>query len=174
MIWPALMLFVAGGCSTVERVIRVERSEIQSRLDARFPIEKERLMVQVKLENPVVVLEPGSDRIGMQLDVSVTAPVPIGSTRGQGRVSGVLSYKRMDGAFFFTAPRIETLTLEGKTPEEVDRLRGPIEWIAGVSLTVFPVYSLDRSNYKEAAASLVLKDVSVADGGLEIEMGLGR
>ncbi len=166
-------LLVLSGCSYTHTVIRIEGSEIQQRLDERFPIQKKRLMIETRLENPVVLLEPGSDRIGLQLDVSITPPQPLKPLSGRGSVSGKLSYKRIDGAFFFTEPRLETLTLDGKTPDEVTKWREPVEWVTGKALEILPVYRLDREDLKQAAASIVLQDVRVEDGGLNVTLGIG-
>ena len=174
MRWMMVCVFGAMGCAASNTVIRIEQDAIQQRLDARFPVEKTRLLTKVTLDHPVVVFQQGSDRIGLKLNVTVAPPSPIQAVRGQGQITGLLSYTATEGAFYFQEPRVDNLTIDGKTPEEAKALRAPVEWVTGTVLAVHPVYTLDRTDYKELAASLVLRDVRVQEGALEVEMGVGR
>ena len=69
--WLGLIVCASGllGCGSATITISVEREQLQERLDARFPAQREAFLSSVTLENPTVILRDGSDRIGVDLDI---------------------------------------------------------------------------------------------------------
>jgi hypothetical protein len=123
----ALALALALGCSGTDGLLSFEltRDDIQKRLDAKFPIEKEKLFVKVVLADPRVLLEPGKDSIGIDLEVTVDAPA-LEPRSGRLAARGRLSYDAEKQAFFLREPSIERIDLGSLKPEHADRARKAI------------------------------------------------
>jgi hypothetical protein len=173
LVLTAAVALLTADCSrdTGTVTVTVSREELQQRVDERFPIEYDRLLARVTLTNPEVILEPGRDHIGLDMDVAVQVPVS-GRMSGGLRVQAGLSYRREEKAFYLRDLSIERLQVEGMDGEWPAKVVRPIELAASKALTVFPVYTLKRRNIRELTAEHVLRSVAVRDGGLHVELGI--
>jgi len=156
-------------------VVELTQEQIQTELDARFPVEKGHLLVLVlTLSEPEVVLPEGSERItfGLSANVSIGVGEKPKSLGGRGTVSTALRYNPENFSFYSTEPVIEQLEIQGIPVKYVDI----VNRIAGRALCErldrAPVYTLKENRLKELAARLVLKGVTVKNGRLVIILGI--
>jgi len=177
LLGAALAVFILGGGIAIgwwgaqgfstEVAIDIDRTQIQQRVDERFPQKSCALMVAcLTLSKPEVALDEGSPRIGLAADVLVQ----LGHRQMPGRVafSGALRYVRYQGDFFLDDVRVDDLKLDGFPPElaEVIRLRGP----AAIrrALEGQPVYTIKSDSAKAALLKLAVRDVRVVDGKVRV------
>lgn len=133
--------------------------------------DKEKLFVKVVLADPRVLLEPGEDSIGIDLQVTIDAPA-LEPRTGRLAARGRISYDAEKKAFFLRDPSIERIDLGSLKPEHADKVGRAIETVARGALEVFPVYSFEGRNLEELTAAHVLRDVAVRDGKLVAKLGL--
>lgn len=160
-----------GGGGDAPLTIELSREDLQKRVDAKFPVEKEKFLSKVVLSEPKVVLEPGRDDIGIDLKVTLDLPM-LDPYTGRVVASGDLSYVREEKAFYLRNPELREVELEGLPPEHVERAKKPIEAVAKAALEVFPVFEFEQRNLKEVAAEHVLRRVTVREGKVIAEIGM--
>ena len=166
MVLATALLLFACSKDRPTVTITVKKSDIQQRLDAKFPVTKSKFLSDVTLKNPRVVLEDGSDTIGLDLDVEVAVPV-LGKFTGSLRASGKISYEFEDKAFYLLEPSVEKITIDGLPEDKLEKARKPIEVVAANYLRAHPVYEFKGRNLKELTAEYVLRSVLVESGELK-------
>jgi len=167
----ALLCSTMAGCRSSTVTVRLSREDIQRRLDPAFPVSQEILLTRLVFEHPKVILNDGSDRIGVGLDVRVEIPV-LGPRSGSVTLSGGLDYRREQKAFFLRDPKLDQVEVGGLTAAELAPIRGSLESVARGALTVLPIYELRERNAAESTAERVLRRVWVKDGYVYAELGL--
>lgn len=187
----ALVLLALAGCSTKSsRTISLDRNTIQAGLAAYFPLSSDKLgdgarkPLRLTLTDPDVLLESGSDHLGLRVRVHVEflekngpplPPLPDGgppkALTGTIVVRGAISYQPEKAAFFYSNPTLHELTFPQLPPQFETPVRELAEALLAKHLQANPIYTLPDSDLKSRAAKLVLKAVTVRDGKLEIELG---
>src|SRR5512143_3350732 len=82
------------------------RETIQAQLASRFPVERAAGFWAVRVEDPVLSLDAGTNRIGLTLAITAAGLVPTGrgvgmrSITGRAGVEGQLVYRSEEGAFY--------------------------------------------------------------------------
>lgn len=156
-------------------VVTIPEAEIQQKLDAKLPLTKSYfLLLQITLDNPRVHLENGTDRINAGLDIVLNLkvdnnPKPLG---GSVDVSGGIRYVASRGEFFLTEPDIEQLRIQGIPDKYLAKAEQAITKALAHYYQDNPIYTLQRTNLKQAAARLVLQEVIVENKALVITLGI--
>jgi hypothetical protein len=164
------------GCSITREgvVIEMTPEEIQERLEKAFPIKETYLVVfQLTLADPEVELTEGSDRIGFGLSAGTNVRVDGKDVTGRAKMTAGLRYDRDKGALYLTDPRVETLKFSMLPEEYEDEVLAAANLAARKYLKEYEVYELDRADFKQAMARMVLKDVVVSEGVLKMVFGPG-
>jgi hypothetical protein len=175
----ALTLSSCGGGFT--KTLTFTRDEIQSKVEEKFPIKRTATVVTLVLNDPNIVLEDGSDQIGLKANVNGKLPgsglgglLGIGDDDHKGSiyVEGGIEYEPVEGTFYFTKGKIRELSIEG-FPEQI---QDPISKLADLAvkdnLSKVPLFTLDTKDMKEKAAKFFLKKARVKNGKLEVIVGL--
>jgi hypothetical protein len=150
--------------------LELTREHLQELIASRFPIRRGD-RVTLTLKDPIVRLEEGSDRIGIELTVSA------GFTRetaldSRWLVDGELSYDRERAEFFLYNPDIRSRE-SGKESDSPGLLRRFIaKAVLARTFSKLPIYRLKETVAGHSLARLLLKSVRVRDGKLLIELGL--
>ena len=158
-----------------EYTFRFTEAELQEKLAERLPISKTYLFIfEVVLDEPRLALVEGSNRVNAGLDVTLNIyindePQPLG---GELDVSGGVRYDAAEGQFFLTDPIIENLQVQGIPTRYTDRVNSVLTKAVGEYYADRPIYTLDKSNVKTAAAKLVLKNVVVENSVLIVTLGV--
>ena len=172
----ALAALAAGVCgSCASGVFRKElvfhREELQKKIEREFPLQKKKSLITATFSEPAVLLDEGSDRMGIGLAVKVALP---GGKNFHGNVEadGELQYKPENGELFVFNSRVHQLQI----PELPDRYRGPVQEVVARAvkhyLSSVLIYQLKQDDFKHSLARLVLKSVRVEEGNLVVEIGL--
>ncbi len=149
------------------------QGEIQQRLESAFPMEKTFLgFLNIKIQNPRVILQDGSKRIGFQAD-------EISNLNWNGKplcatalMSGELRYDATLGQIFLDDFRIDAIKAEGLKEEYASQLKSTATQLAQEYLKRRPVYTLTDTDLKIQAARLLLKNVTVEKGMVRVVLGL--
>jgi hypothetical protein len=176
-----LLLLIAAGAAAVfflreqEYAVVVSQEEIQARLDGAFPIERQYLLVlSLRLSDPEVRLQPGSDRIHMQMRATASAG-PVGrNLQGGGRISGRLRYDASTREVYLDDSIVEELEVEGVPQEYRGRLVEIANLGVGQGLDRRPVYTLDQEFLDQIPGPIELRAIRVEDGRVRLLFGIGR
>lgn len=96
------------------RDVRIPLSKLQAGVERRFPLQNKAMeLLDVRLSNPQLSLQPDSERVGLRLDLSVAPPFIKQSWRGSMAVSGRLSLDVGRGAVFLVEPRLDQVQIDG-------------------------------------------------------------
>ena len=151
----------------------ITQSEIQERLDSKFPITKTYLFIfDIEYSNPKVILDPVSNRILATLDAKTLFKVNGVQYAGSSTVSGSLRYKADESAFYIDKAKVEKIDIGNIPSKYADKVDGAASAILCHYLQSYPVYVIKDSNLKLRAAKVVLRDIKVQSGALVITLGL--
>ena len=173
-----LMALMAGTYyyfSGKEYIVRLSESDIQRKLEEKLPLTKTYLfIIQVTLNNPRVHLENGSRRVNAGLDVifNITLnnhPKPIGGTVD---ASAGIFYLAEKGQFFLTNPVVEKLEVQGIPRQYTDKANMALTKALAEYYAKHPIYTLQTTNAKHAAAKMILKNVIVENKQLVVTLGI--
>ena len=158
-----------------EYVVRIPESQIEEALEKKLPLTKTYLfIIDVTLKNPRVDLENGSDRVAGGMDVVFNIkvngnPKPFG---GGIDLSGNVSYSPEGGEFYLLDPVIEHFSVQGIAEGIQPRVNKAIAKALSDYFNSNPIYTLKRSDIKQAAAYAVLKGVVVEGNDLVVILGI--
>lgn len=154
--------------------LRISEQQIRQKLAEKLPLEKTYLyLFELTLENPRVDLLEDTGRIAAGLDIRlrIKGGAEDQVLRGTVDASGTLRYTAAEGQFYLTNPEIERLSVTGLPEKRAAQLRSVIETALSEYYADNPVYQLKSDDIKQAAAKLVLKNVSVDGNDLVVTMG---
>lgn len=156
-------------------LVIISDSQIRETINAKMPLQKTYFFIfDVTLSNPRVVLEEASDRVNAGLDVDLNIkidnnPNPLG---GEVDISGAVTYNAGKGEFFLIEPKIEHLDFQGLNEKYRDKAISATT----VALTAYfennPIYTLKKSELKQATARMILKKVEVKNKALMVTLGI--
>jgi hypothetical protein len=165
------------GCNLTREgyVIKITPEQIQEKLDAKFPISKQYLVLfNLTLKDPEVMLKEGSNRIGFGLSATTNVIVNDTDLEGRAHVTAGVHYDPEQGLLSLVDPLVEKLDISLLPDEYHDEAMAAAGIAAKEYLDDYEVYRLDESDFKERLAKLAIKSVMVQDGVLKITLGFGE
>lgn len=156
----SFVLCLTFSCTSNEKKILVPSNIISERLRKIFPIEKKLLIGQLVLENPNVYFK--ENMLGIEMDV-------IGSilkSELKGKVSFLANPFYEDGKFFLKNFKFDDLQFEKNEIDKQNDLVGFIEGMISSQLYKFPIYELNKADFKESLASIFLERVEIDSSNL--------
>lgn len=157
-----LLLFTS--CAARLRVT-MTAPEIERELSKSFPVKSTISVLNIELSDPRVVLQPGSDRIGLKL--TAAASVAVIRATGSVTVSGKLRYRPEDGQFFLDEPEVTSLALPGLPETQQPIVLETVNTAVRATLPTVPIHKLE-----EGGQRLFLRAMRVEDGQVIAELGL--
>jgi hypothetical protein len=153
--------------------ITLTQTQLEEALGKRFPMRKSVLMLlDLRYENPRVKLTEGSDEIGFGVDIGTNLSANGVELRGSADLVTKLAYDAERAAFVLHEPRLVDLRVTGLSDERAARVRDAANLLAREQVAGIPVYTLRRTDAKQALARLTLKSTTVRSGVLVIEVGI--
>jgi hypothetical protein len=153
--------------------ITLTQAQLEGALAKRFPMRKSVLvLLEMSFENPRVKLTEGSDEIAFGVDVGTNVSSNGVDLRGSADFVTRLAYDAERATFAPHEPRLVDLRVSELTDERAARVREGANLLARRQIAGIPVYTLRRTDVKQALVRLVLKSTTVRAGVLVIEVGL--
>ena len=168
--------FVSGYLIFKDHVfeIVIEKSQIQDAVNSKLPFEKTYFLIfQAAIDSAQVILEDGSDRIGIDSAVKLNVVLNDSNEKlGCGLIgSGKIRYEKQDSSFYLDDLNIDNLSIQGM-PEKYHK---KVSAIAALLLKDHfarkPIYKLNQGSLKIQLARAVLKDVKIVNGKLYVYLG---
>ncbi len=161
--------------SNREYVFRFTENQLQGKLDAKLPFTRSYFLIfQVTVDNPRISLADESGRVRTGLDVTLNIrigdePKQLGGTVD---VSSRVKYVPEKGQFFLTDPMVEHLAIQGIPPRYSQDADAAITQALSAYYSEHPIYTLKRTDVKQAAARLVLKKFVIENHDLVVTLGI--
>jgi hypothetical protein len=166
---------LAGGCSSWrETTVRITEAELQERINKKFPITKShQFLGTVTYENPRIGLHRQDNRIEFGIDISLSN-IKINGNDLRGSVLMLASavYNSEKKALFLKDPQLQQFTLNGVPEQNVQMLRGLFMPAIEKLLKRKPVYRFKDQDSITNIAGMLVKDIRVRDGSVEIVWGI--
>lgn len=169
-----VIAIAAGGFFYLRRgyVYEISQADIQSRIEAQFPVEKCVLVFCIELDEPFVKLTDSETRIEFGSNALMEVAFSRQQYDGNAGFSGELSYSRGESAFYLRDSRLEYLRVNGVSEDHKKNLDQLATLLVADYLRANPIYSFRNTALELIAPWLELKDVDVRNGVLRIRLGL--
>lgn len=152
--------------------VRIRNDQIQEQLDKKFPIQKTHLLIfELTYKDPTVVLQEGTDRVTVKLNVELKIKGIETLFSGTVEATTGIDFDQETGNILLRDCEISRLQIEGIPAKYTDRVSTLASKVAKEILDRVPVYTLKAKDAKTAAAKLVLKDVVIDQGELVVTLG---
>jgi len=173
IVLAAVILMV--GCSSLGEVtVRITETQLQERLSKKFPITKtHQLLGTVTYENPQVTLRREDNRVEFGLEISVSnITVNNAALRCSAVMLASVDYNPEKKALFLTDPLLQQFVLNGAQQQDAQALSVLFMPAIEKLLKHKPVYCLKDQDGFENIASMLVKDIRVRKGCIEIVWGI--
>jgi hypothetical protein len=147
-------------------------TRIQSEIDKRggFPIEQSANdLAKVRVRNATLQLFPDENAIGLSIPVEVK--VPFSKFSGAATVSTVPEYVASEGAIYVTRLKVRQLKIPGLPSSMEEVVGNVVTQILDLSVQRYKVHELDKKDFGQSMARLILKDVKVHPEGVFFRLG---
>ncbi|MBP9778249.1 MAG: DUF1439 domain-containing protein [Rickettsiaceae bacterium] len=151
--------------------LEITEDELQSKITAMMPMEKNKFFITVTLSNPDVDLSVGNNEIGIFSHVEITAPGGVKGT-GRAKITGTLSYDPEKKEFFFKDPKIVSLEADKVPSTFIPKVKEIAQIAANNFLSTRPVYKLTDENLKHKLAKAALQSVKIENNQLLLELSV--
>lgn len=147
------------------------REYLQSQIVAAFPYEKRELLYTLAVRDPKLVLTDKSDRIGLSVNLEVSA---LGGKKMHGSLIAAagLRYDPVQTAFFLDNPRVTEVLIDGLPKSISSRIPGVATTALQGVLKGKPVYRLTETDAKSFLLRRTLKAVKINNGNVEATLGV--
>ncbi len=166
-------LIAAGGVWLYYRAttLVLTREDLQREVDRKFPIEKRELVAVVRLSEPRVLLNEGSDRIGLGVTVTLEAP-GIKPLSGHIEADGEVHYDPEQGTLFLDYARLEKLEAKGLSERDAKLAQEILNPLLNSALAHIPLYRLNPNDPRQARLRGTVKSLKVESGRVVIKFGV--
>lgn len=121
------------------------------------------------MRNASLLLFPDENAIGLTVPVEVK--VPFSKFTGSASVSTVPEYVASEGAIYVTQLRVRQLQIPGLPSSLAEIVSNVVTRILDVSVQRYKVHELDKEDFGQSMARLVLKEVKVHPQGVFFRLG---
>lgn len=169
---PALLaLLLLVSCATLlgPRQVTIPVERLQAALENRFPFNNRYLeLLDIRVSNPRVALQPDTNRILTSMDASVAPPFLERAWSGSLAISGQLRYDPVRNALVLAAPRVENFQLQGLDPAYADQVRRVGSLLAEQMLDGVTLYTFRPDQLRHAGTAFVPSEITARRGGLVV------
>jgi hypothetical protein len=142
------------------RDVSIPLSRLQAGVEKRFPLNNKVMeLFDVRLSNPKLSLQPGTDRaadrVVLNLDATVAPPIIRQSWRGNLSLSGRLSIDAVRSAVFINDPRLDQVAIEGVDGERQQQFGLLANALLNKSIRDVPVYHFRMEDLRYAGVQFV-------------------
>lgn len=138
-------------------------AELQEKVLKVMPLVKNTSFFSVELTNPVLTLAKDKNEIGLQLNVKLLT----GGLESSGytRLTGSLSYKAEDAAFYVTNMKVHEVQIEGMPDVFTPQIMQMAEQVVNPVLAKMPIYKL-KDDLTQTMIKAVLESIEVRNKAL--------
>jgi len=157
-------------CSTLigPRDVTVSLAKMQQGLERRFPIDKRVLsVVDVKLLNPQLSLQPEAGRVALAIDASVTPPF-MRQWRGNVQLSGHLVLNAQRDAVYLSQASVDKVSIAGMDEAQQRQFAKIASLLADQLMHETPIYTFKPDELRYAGVQFVPVSINTTSAGLVV------
>lgn len=167
----AAMLVACAHLAPDEREFVVGAERLSELLARRLKVEKNLLdVLYVSAGKPVVTLDPASQRLRVDLDLSVKHPFSSRPLTGRSALSGGLGFDASSLTVLLTEPRLERLEIDAVPPP----LREPVSRLSAALgrelLSSYPLLTLEPRQLAAQGQEYDVAGIEIVPQGLKIRL----
>jgi len=166
-----LAVFLLVSCATLlgPRQVEIPVARLQEALENRFPFNNRYLeLLDIRVTNPRVALQPDSNRILTSMDIAVAPPFLNRAWIGDLSISGRLQFAPARNALVLAEPRVETFNVQGLDPLYANQVRRIGSLLAEQMLESVPLYTFDPAQLRYAGTQFIPSAIDARPGGLVV------
>jgi hypothetical protein len=155
--------------------ISISESQINAAVAKSFPVSQTFLQViDLAYSNPRVTLRPGSERVQLEMDAKLSIKLLPGAKNLTGTtiIDSGIRYQADTRQFFLADPTVRKLEIDGMPRDYVDRVTQVAVELTRSRLEKEPIYTVEGPEAAMLATNLLVKDVRVRDGFVQVVLGL--
>ncbi len=151
--------------------VELSKGELQEYAEAYFPLQQVTPFSKLTYSKPSVVLNPKTNRIGLEVTVRAEMPgmIPV---EGRGQIDGKLEYRNETNQFYLHEPKINNIRFANTDYQLTSTIQQMVSNVSQQALPVIFVYELKDQDLREKMAKSVLKSVTVQHGKLLLDVTL--
>lgn len=172
-----IMTFLLSSCATLlgPREMEIPLARLQESISSRFPFNNRYLeLLDVRVTNPRVTLQPGSNRILTSMDTSIAPPFIRKSWNGNFAVSGQLKFDTARNALVLAEPRVEQFTVSGLDPLYANQIARIGGLLAEQLLKDVPLYTFRPEDLRYAGATFIPTGITTRPDALVVSFEPAR
>lgn len=150
------LALVLSSCATLlgPRDVEIPLARLQESIASRFPFNNRFLeLLDIRVTNPRVALQPDSNRILTSMDASVAPPFMNRSWTGNLSISGQLRVDPSRNALVLAEPRVETFNVNGLDPLYANQVTKVGSLLAEQLLKDIPLYTFRPEEFRTAGTT---------------------
>ena len=149
--------------------LEIAEPELQHRVAAMMPIQKQVLFFSVLIYEPKLDLIKSSNKIGVATNIEVVAP---DGSKGSGRISlsGTLQYISNSGEFYFNNPVIESIKITNIPEQFTPDIKQMAQLILTNAMATHPIYTLQDNDLRQKHLKSVLESIVIENEKLLVTL----
>ncbi|MGH8810007.1 MAG: DUF1439 domain-containing protein [Noviherbaspirillum sp.] len=166
-----VLALVLSSCATLlgPRDVEIPLAKLQESIAGRFPFNNRYLeLLDVRVTNPRVALQPDTNRILTSMDASIAPPFVNKSWNGNMAVSGQPRFDPSRGALVLAEPRVETFNVSGLDPLYANKITLVGGLLAEQLLKDMPLYTFRPEELRVAGTNLNPTKITTRQNGLVV------
>jgi hypothetical protein len=168
--WIATALLLASCASLLgPREVDIPLARLQQAVASRFPFNNRYLeLLEVRVTNPHIALQPDTNRILTSMDVSIAPPFTDKSWNGSLSISGQLQVDPARNAVVLADPRVENLAINGLDSPYAKQIARVAGLVAEQLLRDLPLYTFQPSDFRYGGTNFFPSQITTRASGLVV------
>ena len=170
LIWLAAALLLASCASLLgPREVEIPLARLQQSMSNRFPFHNRYLeLLDVRVTNPRVTLQPETNRIVTSMDTSIAPPFTDKSWSGSLSISGQLQVDPSRNALVLADPRVENLAIGGLDSPYARQIARIAGLLGEQLLKNQPLYTFQPSDFRYGGVNFFPTNITAKTTGLVV------
>jgi hypothetical protein len=149
--------------------VEITQPELQAMIVQGFPIRQQMPFASAILSQPRITIPPSGKRLRLAVAISTTFPNNI-TSKGRAEIEGELGYDADKGEFHLREPSVTALSFDQLPPQYRELVTSIVSGIAYQTLPIIVIYRLDEKDLRQSMARQTLREVTVSNGKLIVEL----
>ncbi len=167
----AILLGMLFSFNATAYSIELSKDDLQQQVSLYFPLVQATPLSKLTYSNPVVILNPNTNRIGLEVTIRIEVPgmLPV---EGRGQIDGNLEYRQQTQQFYLHDPKLTNVRLANSSYELAGAVQQIVTNISQQSLPLILVYDLKDDDLRQKMVKSVMKSVTVKEGKVYLDLEL--
>lgn len=160
-----------ASCATLlgPRDVEIPLARLQQSIANRFPFNNRYLeLLDVRVTNPRVTLQPDTNRIVTSMDTSIAPPFTDKSWSGSLSVSGQLQVDPSRNALVLADPRVENLAINGLDSPYAKQITRVAGLVGEQLLKDLPLYTFQPNDFRYGGTNFFPTKITTKASGLVV------